>query len=81
MKNLIEGKWYKFDDRGDIYIGQYIGRQKGFECTVCGKGSNAFTFNIWYDEKSYETLGFGKEHMPTIIECIDDINNIIVNEL
>lgn len=81
MKNLIEGNWYKLDDRGEIFIGQYIGRQKGFECMVCGKGGNAFTFNIWHDNRGdYETWGFGKEHMPTVIECVGGIDDIIVNE-
>lgn len=68
-KKLIEDNWYKFNDRGETHIGQYVGRQTGFECCVCNKGCNAYTFNIWYDKDGgYETWGFGPKHMPEIIE-------------
>ena len=67
---LIKGRWYKFNDRGEIYTGQYIGKQEGFECCVCGKGHNAYTFNIWNSDSDYETWGYGKEHLPQIIEQV-----------
>lgn len=72
--------WYKFMEPDDsIYIGQYVGRQKGFECCVCGKGSNAYTFNIWNSETDYETWGYGKEHLPKILEDLGNYEGIIVN--
>lgn len=59
---------------GDIVKAQYVGRQRGFECVVCGKGSNAYTFNIWYQNgkyADYETWGFGANHMPEILRELD----------
>ena len=77
---LIIGHWYKFDDRGEIHIGQYIGRQEGFECVVCGKGSNAYTFNIWHSKDGdYETWGYGKEHMPKILEAVGGIHDLFLD--
>lgn len=64
---------------GNKYIDyvEYMGRQEGFECSVCEKGCNAYTFNILhgsnlqealsnYDKGDYETIGFGKEHLNYI---------------
>jgi hypothetical protein len=53
------------------YTAQYIGRQKGFECMVCGKGGNCYTFNVFtdienYGAGSYETWGFGAEHIKQV---------------
>lgn len=70
-----------FDDRGDVHIGQYMGRQRGFECLVCGAGCNAHTFNIWYDNRDYETWGYGDNHLPTIVKDLGVHNNIIKDEL
>lgn len=69
---MKEGNWYRMNDRGYEFVGQYIGRQKGFECIVCGKGRNAYTFNIWHSEWDYETWGFGKEHMPKVVEDLGE---------
>lgn len=75
---LKPGHWYRFDDRGSTHIGQYYGREPGFECCVCGKGSNAYAFNIWYDpEGGYETWGYGREHMPKIIEDLGEAEVIL----
>lgn len=72
--------WYRFMEPDDnVYVGQYVGRQKGFECCVCGKGSNAYTFNIWNSETDYETWGYGKEHLPKILEDLGNYEGIIVN--
>lgn len=72
--------WYRFmEPDNNIYIGQYVGRQKGFECCVCGKGCNAYTFNIWNSETDYETWGYGKEHLPKILEDLGNYEGIIVN--
>lgn len=71
--------WYRLKDREDICVGQYIGRQKGFECCVCGKGSNAYTFNIWNSETDYETWGYGKEHLPIIVEDLGLQEKVIIN--
>jgi hypothetical protein len=77
---LVTGHWYKFNDRGEVHIGQYVGRQSGFECIVCEKGCNAFTFNIWYNtDGDYETWGYGREHMPEILEEVGGINDIILD--
>ena len=68
---LIPEHWYKFEDRGEIYIGYYYGRQRGFECSVCGKGENCHCFNIWYKSGShfnYETWGYGNSHLPLLLE-------------
>ena len=60
--------WYRFEYDGDTYIGQYMGREQNFECMVCGKGNNAYCFNIWHSDKDYdyETFSFGKEHLPKL---------------
>lgn len=76
---LRENHWYKFNDRGEEHIGYFMGRQPGFECIVCGKGSNAYTFNIWNSETDYETWGYGKEHLPEIIEDLGEQAGIIVD--
>ena len=77
---MVKGHWYKFKDRGDVHIGQYTGNEQGFECCVCCKGCKAHTFNIWYDKNGgYETWGFGKEHMPTIVEDLGDVDDVILD--
>ena len=80
MTKMKAGNWYKFNDRGSEYIGQYIGRQEPFECGVCGKGHKAHTFNIWYDAHNYETFGYGTEHMPKIIEDLGQSEEVIIGE-
>jgi hypothetical protein len=78
---MKSGNWYRINDRGDQYIGQYMGREKGFECCVCGKGCNAHCFNIWYDKDGgYETWGFGNDHMPEIIEDLGQSEEVIIGE-
>ena len=76
---MKENRWYRLNDRGEIFTAQYIGRQKGFECIVCGKGGNAYTFNIWHSEMDYETWGFGKEHLPEIIEDLGESETPIID--
>ena len=76
---LIAGHWYKFDDRGEKHIGQYTGDEQGFECCVCCKGNKAKTFNVWYGS-DYETWGYGKEHMPEIIEDLGVSDEVIVDK-
>lgn len=63
-------KWYTIKEAdGREHKAQFIGRQSGFECCVCGKGCNAYTFNIWYDKDGgYETWGYGADHLPELIE-------------
>lgn len=70
---------------GNEYYAEYMGRQNGFECSVCGKGCNAFTFNILhgstyeeavenYKNDDYETWGYGRQHIEeavTLIAFID----------
>lgn len=74
------GNWYKINDRGDVVVGQYMGRQDGSECCVCEKGCKAHTFNIWYCKEDYETWGFGNDHMPEIIEDLGQSDEVIVGE-
>lgn len=58
---------------------EYMGRQEGFECSICQKGNNAYTFNILHGKTKedavenykigdYETIGFGAEHLNHIKE-------------
>lgn len=76
---LKVGHWYRIKDRGITYNAQYVGRQEGFECCICGKGNNAYTFNLWYDANGdYETWGFGKEHMPEILEELGGIDDMFL---
>ena len=75
------GNWYKFNDRGDEYIGQYIGTDSNdWECCVCGKGCKAKCFNVFYDKEGYETWGYGPNHMPKIIEDLGAKDDIIIGE-
>ena len=69
---LVAGNWYRFREQdGAEHIGQYYGREAGFECCVCGKGHNAYAFNIWHHaDGDYETWAYGKEHLPTILEKV-----------
>ena len=80
MKKLTENHWYKFNDRGEIHIGYYLGRQGGFECCVCGCGRNAYTFNIWHSNIGYETWGYGREHLPEIIEDLGARGEILIDQ-
>ena len=75
---LVKGHFYRFIDRGEEHVGQYIGREDGFECCVCGKGHRAYAFNIWYSEDGYETWAYGKEHMPKILEDLG--NNLVLDK-
>lgn len=72
---------HKYRIQGDVVFADYIGRQKGFECCVCGKGCNAYTFNIIhanslddvenaYSRDDYETWGFGEDHLTGNVELI-----------
>lgn len=70
---MKKGKYYKFIYAGLLHITQYVGREKGFNCCVCGKGENAYCFNSFntleqYNNGAYETFSFGKEHLPKLIE-------------
>lgn len=76
------GNWYKFRDPNlGVHIGQYMGKQEGFECCVCGKGHNAYTFNIWYaaGDFNYETWGYGKEHLD-VIEDLGPSDDVILDK-
>ena len=71
MARLKRGNWYRFNDRGRISVGQYIGCDQDFSCCVCDKGHNAKVFNVWYqngDYKDYESWGYGPDHMPEILD-------------
>ena len=80
MAKMRVGNWYKFNDRGSEYIGQYTGTDNDFECCVCGKGHKAKVFNVWYSKDGYESWGFGDRHMPQIIEDLGEQENIIIGE-
>jgi len=68
MAKLEIGKRYKINDRGDVVIAEYVGREGGFECCVCGKGCKAHCFNVFHgNDYEWETWGFGDNHMPQII--------------
>lgn len=70
---FLEGV-HKYSIDGETVYAEYMGRQKGFECCVCGKGCNAYTFNILhgdtakeaiknYERGDYETWGYGEDHL------------------
>lgn len=75
---FIKGHWYKVKDAfGDVWTGQYMGREEGWSCCVCDKGNHAHIFNVWHEQiqidevfgfNNYESLAFGTEHLPEIIE-------------
>lgn len=61
---------------GRITLAEYAGRQKEFECVVCGKGQNCYTFNLFDSEEEYlkgqyETYGYGREHI-NLVKLIED---------
>lgn len=70
---------HKYVICGEELFAEYIGRQRGFECVVCGKGCNAFTFNILHGDTykeavdryenhgDYETWGFGRDHIEEYV--------------
>lgn len=62
------------------HIVLFMGREKDFNCLVCRKGNNAYCFNMYYDDKGgYQTLSYGKEHLPKIIKDLGIIDEIIVD--
>ena len=70
-----KGRFYKCFDAHftSTFIGEYIGKEEGYECMVCHKGNSAYGFNIYYSDKAnnvlgYETFFYGKEHLPQKIE-------------
>lgn len=68
---MKKGKYYVFEFRGHIYKAQYMGREKNYQCLVCGKGENAHCFNVFntveeYNNGQYETFSFGTEHLPKV---------------
>ena len=67
---FIKSHWYKVKDAfGDVWTGQYMGREEGWCCCVCEKGNHAHVFNVYYSSLyDYESLGFGTGHLPEIIE-------------
>lgn len=76
MKKLKPDAIYSIKTQFGIMKAQYVGRQINFECCVCGKGSNAHTFNVWDSPTNYETLGFGEEHFPEILEELNEDDKI-----
>lgn len=75
--------WYIIREKnfGDnnLYIVQYYGREKGFECMVCEHGNNAFGFNRYYDYDQYESWFYGKEHMPEIVKDLGSSEEQIID--
>ena len=75
---MKKGSYYKFNFKGYDFIAEYMGREKNYECMLCYKGCNAYCFNAFntlkeYKNGKYETLSFGKEHLPELTEI--DIND------
>ena len=72
---------HKYRIDGMVVFAEYMGRQKGFECCVCGKGCNAHTFNVYHadteadldraiDHMDYETWGYGPTHIDEAVQII-----------
>lgn len=72
--NLPDGIFEIIDHEGNRQFVEYIGRQQGFHCVVCGRGERCFTFNIFSGETieqaaeareccKYETWGYGASHV------------------
>ena len=82
MCKLIVGHWYRFNDRGVLHVGQYTGRQKEWECIVCGFGHNCRTFDLHHDKTgaNAETWGFGAAHFPEIVADMGEHSTPIVDE-
>lgn len=80
MAKLKMNHWYKFNDNGTEYVGQYTGSEQGFECCVCGKGCKAHTFNVFYDMDGYETWGYGPNHMPKILADLGESDTAILRK-
>lgn len=80
---LVKGNWYRCKDAfGDTWTGQYMGREQGMTCCVCEKGNNAHCFNVWHGHcgfNDYETLPFGQEHLPTILEDLGTSKEVIIS--
>ena len=77
---LTLNHWYKFKEQdGGEHVGQYTGNDQGFECCVCGKGCKAHTFNIWHSAVDWETWGYGRDHMPEILEDLGERDEAIVD--
>jgi len=72
MKNpLFSNELIIVEFNGNQYLSMYMGRQKGFECIVCGAGENCHTFNIYnnpddVNDCNYETWGFGTQHLSSL---------------
>ena len=80
MSKLTLNNWYRFKEMdGTEHVGQYTGNDQGFECCVCGKGCKARTFNIWNSEDDWETWGYGRDHMPEILEDLGTSDEVIVD--
>lgn len=69
--------------QGEEVFADYMGRERGFECCVCGRGCNAYCFNILhgatreeaetaYKNGDYETWGFGPKHLDSNVELIEE---------
>jgi hypothetical protein len=72
-KKLFPKGIIRIEVDGQEYDAEYMGRQSGFECMVCGKGENCHTFNIlhstvdnYYNKSDYETWGFGRDHLDHV---------------
>lgn len=70
---------HKYRIEGEEVLAEYMGRQKGFECCVCGKGCNAFTFNVFHadtiediNDQDYETWGYGPSHINEAVQLIEE---------
>lgn len=89
MSKFKLGNFYRIKDaHGTEAIGEYMGRQEEFGCCICYQGNHAYTFNIYgypgetldnvkrrYEVGSYETWGYGKEHLPEILKDYGKLEN------
>ncbi|WP_145142207.1 hypothetical protein [Paenibacillus sp. Y412MC10] len=83
MKIMFPEGIIKIKVMGEERLAEFMGRQDGFECVICGKGSTCYTFNLFesvekYRDGEYETYGFGRNHLNHV-ELIGQVKPAKVN--
>lgn len=78
---LIEGHWYRFNDRSEHHTGYYVGKMTA-RCEVSGEDTKCFVFNVWSGQPgtySYDPMAYSDYCKPEIIEDLGVHNGIILD--